>query len=298
MTLVMGVLNVTPDSFSDGGAYADHDAAIAHALELVESGADIVDVGGESTRPGAFPVGVAEEQARVLPVIEQLVERGIVVSVDTTHASTAQAAVERGAAIVNDVSGGLGDPRMHEVVASLRTPYILGHWRGSPVTMNELAGYEDFLGEVRSEIGSRLSGARAAGVWDSQIIIDPGLGFAKQSQQNWDLLANLSSIQSLGFPVMVGASRKRFLAALLSPSAPMVARDLPTAVVSVLASQQGAWAVRVHDVASTRIALSALAECNSAKSDQLGMLAVLPEVSDAARRARTENAEGYFLGLS
>jgi dihydropteroate synthase len=271
MTLVMGVLNVTPDSFSDGGAYADHDAAVKHALKLVESGADIVDVGGEPTRPGAFPVDAAEEQARVLPVIGQLVERGIVVSIDTTHASTARAAVERGASIVNDVSGGLGDPHMYEEIAALRTPYVLGHWRGTPATTNDLTDYEDFLGDVRNELGARLVGARNAGVWNSQIIIDPGLGFAKETHHNWALLTHLPIFQSLGFPVMIGASRKRFLATLLPPAASTVDRDLPTAIVSVLAAQSGAWAVRVHDVASTRVALNTLSEWNSMTGEHEGV---------------------------
>jgi dihydropteroate synthase len=258
MTLVMGVLNLTPDSFSDGGAYPTDDAAVAHAARLVDEGADIIDVGGESTRPGAWPVGPTEEQDRILSVVRRLAARGVAVSVDTTHAATALAAVERGASLVNDVSGGLGDPRMYEALASLRTPYILGHWRGTPRSMDEFTKYPSPVGDVKRELGERIANARSAGLWDSQIILDPGLGFAKEPQQNWELLAHLPAFKSVGFPVMIGASRKRFLAELLPASASTDDRDLPTAVVSVLAAQQGVWAVRVHDVASTRIALNAL----------------------------------------
>lgn len=254
-TQIMGVLNVTPDSFSDGGLYVETDAAIRHALELVEQGADMIDVGGESTRPGAVRVGAVEEQRRVLPVIRELADHGIRVSVDTMHAATALAAAKAGAAIINDVSGGLGDPAMVDAVIETGLPFIVSHWRGPSDTMNELAHYTDAAREVRAELFNRVGELVVLGVHPDNVIIDPGLGFAKNGAHNWQVLAHLDSFLTLGVPVLVGASRKRFVGELLPARTPIAARDAPTAIISALAAQVGAWGVRVHDVASTRAAL-------------------------------------------
>lgn len=254
-TQIMGVLNVTPDSFSDGGLYVETDAAIRHALELVEQGADMIDVGGESTRPGAVRVGAVEEQRRVLPVIRELADHGIRVSVDTMHAATALAAAKAGAAIINDVSGGLGDPAMVDAVIETGLPFIVSHWRGPSDTMNELAHYTNAAREVRAELFNRVGELVVLGVHPDNVIIDPGLGFAKNGAHNWQVLAHLDSFLTLGVPVLVGASRKRFVGELLPARTPIAARDAPTAIISALAAQVGAWGVRVHDVASTRAAL-------------------------------------------
>jgi dihydropteroate synthase len=251
----MGVVNVTPDSFSDGGRWFDADAAIAHGLDLVASGADIVDVGGESTRPGAARVEPDEELRRVVPVIRELAARGIRVSVDTMRAATAAAAVDAGAEIINDVSAGLADAAMARIAAESGARYVAMHWRGHSDRMDELAEYRDVAVEVRDELARRVDALVAAGVARDRLILDPGLGFAKRGEQNWELLARLDVLATLGLPLLVGASRKRFLGALLPEGAPVDARDLPTAVVSALAAQAGAWAVRVHDVRSTRVAL-------------------------------------------
>ncbi|UOE42708.1 dihydropteroate synthase [Agromyces larvae] len=264
-TLVMGVVNVTPDSFSDGGRWFDTDQAIVHGLELVEQGADLVDVGGESTRPGAARVDPAEELRRVVPVIRELAGRGIRVSVDTMRAATAEAAVDAGAWLINDVSAGLADDAMAEIAAASGVHYVAMHWRGHSDRMDRLAEYDDVAGEVRDELASRVDALVAAGVAPEHIVLDPGLGFAKRGDQNWQLLGRLDELQALGFPVLVGASRKRFLGALLPDEASVDERDLPTAVVSVLAAQQGAWAVRVHDVVATRRALDVLGAWQSGR---------------------------------
>src|SRR5215207_4323973 len=253
--LVMGVVNVTPDSFSDGGRWFDADAAIAHGVELVADGADVLDVGGESTRPGAARVEPDEELRRGVPVIRELAARGIRVSVDTMRAATAAAAVDAGAEIINDVSAGLADAAMARIAAESGARYVAMHWRGHSDRMDELAEYRDVAVEVRDELAHRVDALVAAGVAHDRLILDPGLGFAKRGEQNWQLLARLDVLATLGLPLRVGASRKRFLGALLPEGAPVKARDLPTAVVSALAAQAGAWAVRVHDVRSTRIAL-------------------------------------------
>jgi dihydropteroate synthase len=263
----MGILNVTPDSFSDGGRWAETDAAIQRGMQLASQGADIVDVCGESTRPGADRVPADAEQARVIPVIRELARNGVTVSVDTLHAETARAAIEAGAAIINDVSGGLADPAMASVAAETGSPYIAMHWRGHAQEMDRLAEYTDVVQDVRRELEARVDALLAAGVAPGQIILDPGLGFAKQGAHNWELLARLDVLQALGFPVMVGASRKRFLAGLLPTDAPVSARDLPTAVISVLSAQAGAWAVRVHDVETTLTALAVLARLDSDRMD-------------------------------
>ena len=257
--LLFGVLNVTPDSFSDGGRYTDIEAAIAHAERLRADGADWVDVGGESTRPGAVAVDADVERNRVVPVIAALAERGIPVSVDTLRAATAEAAVAAGAGLVNDVSGGLADPGMGKAVARLGVPYVASHWRGPSDRMNELAVYEDVVADVRSELGDRADALLAAGIAPENLILDPGLGFSKDAGHNWALLAGLADLRRLGFPLLVGASRKRFLAALPGVGADSGdgrdPRDLPTAVVSALAAASGVWALRVHDVAGSRMAL-------------------------------------------
>ncbi len=250
-TLVMGVVNVTPDSFSDGGLWSTPDAAVAHGLALLADGADLLDVGGESTRPNAPRVPVDEELARVLPVVRALVARGATVSVDTTRAVVAEQAVQAGALLVNDVSGGLADPEMAALVARTGVAYVAMHWRGHADVMDSHDRYEDVVAEVRDELAGRLEELRAAGVRDEQVVLDPGLGFAKAGASNWPLLAHLDRLQDDGFPVLVGASRKRFLGHLLAgPSGepvPPLQRDAATAAVSALAAAAGAWAVRVHD---------------------------------------------------
>ena len=250
-TLVMGILNVTPDSFSDGGRHATADTAIAAGLRMFYAGADIIDVGGESTRPGAEDVTPEEEQQRVIPVIQALVKAGALVSIDTTHASTAAAAVEAGAAIVNDISGLSIEPEMAEFVAAAKVPYILTHRRGDARTMNSLADYKDVAGEVVAELAGVRDKLYAAGVAAEQIIVDPGLGFAKNDAQNWELLQNLVRLDSQGLRVLVAASRKRFLGTLLTVAGKSAApeeRDGATAAITAISAYRGAWAVRVHDV--------------------------------------------------
>jgi dihydropteroate synthase len=255
-TLIMGILNVTSDSFSDGGRWLRSEAAVAHGLELAAAGADIIDVGGESTRPGAQRVAVAEEQARVLPVIRSLAEQGLAVSIDTMNASTARLALEAGAIIVNDVSGALADPAMTVSVIAAAAPLVVSHWRGHSVDMNSRATYTDVVGEVVGELEYRVAELIVQGVSPSNLIVDPGLGFAKNAEHNWKVLGHLDRITAFGLPVVVGASRKGFLGELVEKGAPMDARDFPSAVVSALAAAAGAWAVRVHDVALTRSALA------------------------------------------
>jgi dihydropteroate synthase len=254
-SLVMGVLNVTPDSFSDGGRYLAADAAIAHGLALHEGGADLVDVGGESTRPGAARISPDEERGRVLPVVTALAAAGVQVSIDTMRASVAVAALERGAVVVNDVSGGLADPAMLPLVAERRCTYVAMHWRGPSTVMDELAVYDDVVRDVRSELDARLRAAVAAGVDPAFVVVDPGLGFAKRGQHDWQLLARLDVLAGLGRPLLVGASRKRFLGALLADAKgeppPVQDRDVATAAVSALAADAGVWCVRVHDPAAS-----------------------------------------------
>ncbi|MBX3100578.1 MAG: dihydropteroate synthase [Salinibacterium sp.] len=252
---VFAILNVTPDSFSDGGQFSSVDEAVARGIELRQQGADIVDVGGESTRPGAERVDPAEEQERVIPVITGLVAAGVPVSVDTMNASTAFAAAEAGASVINDVSGGLADPEMYRVVAQTQRLYIAMHWRGHSTSMDDLATYDDVVIDVRNELKSRLAEMFVWGVEREQVVLDPGLGFAKNAAHNWQLLGRLDELQSLGHPLLIGASRKRFLADVLPDDATTADRDLPTAVVSAFAAQAGAWGLRVHDVPSTRAAL-------------------------------------------
>lgn len=251
---VLGILNVTPDSFSDGGRFLDPDAAVAHGIALREAGADMVDVGGESTRPGAHRVSVDEERRRVVPVVRELAGHGVPVSIDTTRAEVAEAALEAGADVVNDVSGGMADARMASVVAQARVPWILMHWRGHSDRMDDLARYDDVVAEVRDELVARVDAAVLAGVDPACIVLDPGLGFAKTGDHNWALLHRLDVFIELGFPVLVGASRKRFLGTLLGgPDGvrPPAGREVAGAAVTALAAQAGVWGVRVHDVASS-----------------------------------------------
>ena len=257
--LVMGVVNVTPDSFSDGGRWATTELAVAHGRQLIAQGADLLDVGGESTRPGARRVDPAEEQNRVLPVIRELADAGVAVSVDTIHAATAAAAIEAGAVIVNDVSGGLVDPAMAGVLADAGVVYICQHWRGDPRTMDGLTDYGgDVLAGVEAELRARLDGLADAGLADEQVVIDPGLGFAKTHEQSWRLLAATARLrEDLRRPVLIGASRKRFLALALPDdvAADPLARDAATAATTALAAAAGAWAVRVHEVPASRDAV-------------------------------------------
>jgi dihydropteroate synthase len=258
--VVIGIINVTPDSFSDGGRYLDRDDAVAHGLALRAQGADLVDVGGESTRPGARRVDATTELARVLPVLRELAASGVPCSVDTTRAAVAEAALEAGAVIVNDVSGGLADPAMASTMARCRVPWILMHWRGHSAKMDELASYQDVVAEVRAELVARVDAAVLAGVDPAALLLDPGLGFAKNAAHNWALLRRLEVLTELGFPVLIGASRKRFLGTLLADRGGVPrrcdGRDTATAVVSALAATAGAWGVRVHDAAASRDAVA------------------------------------------
>ena len=250
-SLVMGILNVTPDSFSDGGKHATADTAIAAGLRMFYAGADIIDVGGESTRPGAEDVSPEEEQRRVLPVVAALVKAGALVSIDTTHASTAEAALEAGAAIINDVSGLTIEPGMAELVAKSKAPYVLTHRRGDAKTMTSLTDYQDVADDVVAELSGVRDKLYAAGVQPEQIIIDPGIGFSKTDEQNWELLRNLDRLEAMGHKVLVGVSRKRFLGTLLTVAGKAALpeeRDAATAAITAISAARGAWAVRVHDV--------------------------------------------------
>ena len=264
----MGVVNVTPDSFSDGGRYLDRDDAIEHGVAMYRRGADLVDIGGESTRPGAHRVEADAELARVLPVIVALARAGVPVSVDTTRASVAAAALDAGARLVNDVSGGLADPDMAKVVADAGVPWILMHWRGRSDVMDSLARYDDVVTDVRAELLGRVDAALAAGVSPDALVIDPGLGFAKTAEHNWALLRNLSSLVDTGLPVLVGASRKRFLGTLLATPdgtpRPADGREVATLAVTALAAAAGAWGVRVHEVGASldAVAVAAAWRCD------------------------------------
>ena len=268
--LVMGVLNVTPDSFSDGGEFVRLDAALDHARVLQIAGADIIDIGGESTRPGASRVSLAEEQARVLPVIEAIVTQlGAKVSIDTMNAETARLAVAAGASIINDVSGGLADPGMFQVAADTGATIIISHWRGFSDQMDTLATYDDVAAEVAAELKLRVDAALATGVKPAQIVVDPGLGFAKDMQQNWKLVARLEKLEELGYPILVGASRKRFIAGVIEPEEPAEVsnerRDLATAVLTALLLQRKIWGVRVHNVLATSDAIKIVAALRDAE---------------------------------
>ncbi|WP_456293791.1 dihydropteroate synthase [Streptomyces bacillaris] len=252
---VMGVVNVTPDSFSDGGRWFDTTVAVKHGLDLVSEGADLVDVGGESTRPGATRVDESEELRRVIPVVKGLVSEGVTVSVDTMRARVAEQAVAAGAVLVNDVSGGLADPDMVPAVAAAGVPFVVMHWRGFSESMNSLAVYEDVVAEVLAELRQRMDAVVAGGLDPDRVVIDPGLGFAKLAPHDLALVARLEELHALGRPLLVAASRKRFLGHVLAGPGvtppPARERDAATAAVSALAARAGAWAVRVHEVAAT-----------------------------------------------
>lgn len=251
-TAVWGVLNVTPDSFSDGGLWLDSHAAVAHARSMVAAGAAVIDVGGESTRPGAQRVDEAEEIRRVVPVIEELARSGITVSVDTMRSGVARAAVSAGATFINDVSGGLADPAMADAAAESGATFVAMHWRAPSDVMDQRANYVNVVDEVMAELSDRTTALRAAGIPAHKLWIDPGLGFAKNADHNWALLRELPRLVGMGFPVLVGASRKRFLAEFAENPAD---RDLPSAVISALSVGAGAAAVRVHDVAASVTAI-------------------------------------------
>lgn len=259
---VWGILNTTPDSFSDGGRFLDADAAIKHGLEMAADGASVIDVGGESTRPGAQRISVTEELDRVLPVISGLVAAGLTVSIDTMRAEVAVAAVGAGASVVNDVSGGLADRDMHAAVAELGVDYVLMHWRGQSAVMDDLAKYGDVVGDVRQELTRQTDRAMAAGIASERIVLDPGLGFAKQAEHNWELLRRMPELTADGRRWLVGASRKRFLAECVADGAgdDPAARDAATASISFYCANLGVWAVRVHDVAGSVAAVRAAGE--------------------------------------
>ncbi|HEY7487844.1 MAG TPA: dihydropteroate synthase [Streptosporangiaceae bacterium] len=267
----MGVVNVTPDSFSDGGLWFDTDAAIRHGLDLVAEGADIVDVGGESTRPGAQRVSEAEERRRVLPVIESLAAEGVAVSVDTMRAEVAAAAITAGARLVNDVSGGLADPAMPRVVAAANVPYVVMHWRAHSHDMDKRSVYADVVREVVDELKTRIGAVVAEGVDPSLIIVDPGLGFAKRPEHghNWSLLAHLDALRALGHPVLLAASRKRFLGRLLAAPdgtpRPFGECDDATVAITAITAAAGAWCVRVHQVRPNADAVRVAAEITAAR---------------------------------
>ena len=261
--VVMGVVNVTPDSFSDGGEWFEPYAAIAHGREIVAQGADLVDVGGESTRPGAERPSVEEELRRVLPVIAALAADGTVVSVDTMRAVVARQALEAGASIVNDVSGGLADPDMVPLVAEVGCPYVAMHWRGHSTDMQSRAVYDDVVADVCRELAERRDVLLAGGIRPESLVLDPGLGFAKGPAHNWSLIAHLEAVRALGHPVLLGASRKTFLGRIGvldgAPPRPPADRDAATVATSVLAALAGVWGVRVHDVPSTVDGLAVVA---------------------------------------
>lgn len=265
---VLGVVNVTPDSFSDGGEFLDGRRAVDHGLAMWAAGADLVDVGGESTRPGAGRVSGAEERRRVLPVVRELAAAGVAVSVDTLRASTAQAALDAGAVMVNDVSGGQADGSMLRLVADSGVPYVVMHWRGHSADMQARAVYGDVVAEVADELRTRLDAVLDAGVAPDQVILDPGIGFAKTAGNNWALLAHLPALLAIGRPVLVGASRKAFLGQLLASGdgapRPVDGREAATTAVTTLAAQAGAWGVRVHDAGASADAVRVVAAVRAA----------------------------------
>lgn len=273
--LVMGVLNVTPDSFSDGGQFSAEDDALNHARLLIAAGSNIIDIGGESTRPGAERISIDEEQRRVLRVIERIVQEpsfvasGAKISIDTMNSQTAKAAVAAGAEIINDVSGGLADEKMFAVAAKSGAILVISHWRGFSNRMDTLNEYQDIARDVATELSARVEVAIAAGVKREKIVIDPGLGFAKDMQQNWKLVARLDELEKLGLPILVGASRKRFIAGMLEPDeAGEVSnsrRDLATAVLTALLLQRKLWGIRVHNVLATTDAIDVVEALRNAE---------------------------------
>ena len=258
-TLVMGVINVTPDSFSDGGLFLDSKVAIAHAKQMLLDGVDIIDIGGESTRPGSERISAQEEIDRVLPVISEMAKTEAILSIDTMRAEVAKAAMSAGAHMINDVSGGKADPEMLVYVAQLTAPYILMHWRGPSNIMNTLTNYDDVVRDVTMEISAQVEVAVAAGISRDRIAIDPGIGFAKTVEQNWPILKHLDILDELGLPILMGASRKKFLGELLAKNGEarvMEERESATTAISTLMALRQTWAVRVHDVKATRDAIA------------------------------------------
>jgi len=249
--LIMGILNVTPDSFADGGKHNEFDAALARGLEMIQEGVDIIDIGGESTRPGADRVSEAEEIARTIPVITELAKHGVKISIDTMRASTAEAAISAGASIINDVSGGLADPLMLQTAARLQVPYIAMHWRGQSKDMNSKAIYTDVVMDVISELQERITAALDAGIDPNNLVIDPGLGFAKEADHNWAIIDAVDDFVALGYPVLIGASRKRFLGGDSPDEREQATIDLTKRLAST-----GVWAVRVHSVKPHKEVLS------------------------------------------
>jgi len=273
--LVMGVLNVTPDSFSDGGRWLDPEAAVAQGLFMVGQGADLIDVGGESTRPGAARVSAAEELRRITPVVRELAAQGVPVSIDTMRAQTAEAALEAGAVLVNDVSGGRWDPRMPALVAQAKVPFVAMHWRGAGdprlrPSHDDDARYQDVVAEVAAELRSALDDLVRAGVDPARVVLDPGLGFSKNAAHNWALLSDLRALVGLDAPVLIGASRKRFLGSLLAGPdgvpVPVQDRDAATAAISMLAALAGVWCVRVHAVRASADAVAVAAAVRAART--------------------------------
>lgn len=266
---IMGVLNLTPDSFSDGNLYNTFDKALDQAKLLAISGADIIDVGGESTRPGANRVPVTEEQDRVLPIIAEIAKLNLAtISIDTMNSETAKLAVAAGASIINDVSGGLADPDMFSVAAESGAKIVISHWRGFSDSMDQLNQYQDIAKDVASELSQQVEKALQAGVRRENIIIDPGLGFAKDMSQNWELVARLDELEKLGLPILVGASRKRFIAGALAEDVLSVSnerRDVATAVLTALLLQRKLWGVRVHNVMATLDAINVVAALREAE---------------------------------
>jgi dihydropteroate synthase len=249
--LVMGILNVTPDSFADGGRHNEFDAAVNRGLEMIAEGVDIIDIGGESTRPGADRVSEEEEIARTIPVITELAKHGVTISIDTMRASLAEAAIKAGASIINDVSGGLSDSHMLQTAARLKVPYIAMHWRGQSKDMNSKAIYGDVVNDVIAELNDRIEAAVDAGITKDKLIIDPGIGFAKDAEQNWAIVDSIDRFVALGYPVLVGASRKRFLGGD-SPDE----REAATIELTKRLGTTGVWAVRVHSVKPHKEVLS------------------------------------------
>ena len=249
--LVMGILNITPDSFADGGRYNSFNKAVHHAREMITEGVDIIDIGGESTRPGADRVSEAEELDRVIPVITELAKDGVQLSIDTMRASTARAAIAAGAQIINDVSGGLADPEMLITAAELKTPYIAMHWRGQSKEMNSMATYGDVVREVIAELQGRIAAALDAGISHDKLIIDPGIGFAKDAHHNWEIIDHIEEFVELGFPVLIGASRKRFLGGDTPDE-----REAASIALTKRLSTTGIWGVRVHSVKPHKDAIS------------------------------------------
>ena len=249
--LVMGILNVTPDSFADGGRHNDFEAAVEHGLEMIAEGVDIIDIGGESTRPGAERVSETEEIARTIPVIKELSKHRVTISIDTMRASTAEAAIKAGASIINDVSGGLADVAMLQTAAQLQVPYIAMHWRGHAKEMNSKAIYGDVVVDVISELNERIEAVLDVGIHRNKLIIDPGIGFAKEAEHNWAIIESIDRIVAMGYPVLVGASRKRFLGGD-SPDE----REQATIELTKRLSSTGVWAVRVHSVKPHKQVLS------------------------------------------